>query len=237
MEAAAPADPIAALRRLDSCSVANAIEATGVRLRNEGYADATVKCMMPSLTPLVGHAFTLAIRTTRPIVREVHHVDHVAWAEQLAKVPAPRILVVQDLESGPGTGAFMGEVHANIYRALGCAGVITDGAVRDVAAVYRLGFPVFSRYVSVSHAYVHLVAAGEPITVGGLTVRTGDLLHGDRHGVVSIPLNVAPEIPRIALRQRMNERDIIDLCQSGDFSVERLERLLQRIQSAHPLPE
>jgi len=140
------------------------------------------------------------------------------------------VLVVEDEHGSAASGSILGEVHANIYGALGCAGIVTNGATRDLPALRKLGFPVFASHVSVSHAYAHVVAVGDPVTVGGLQIRSGDLLHGDRHGILSIPLQVAQELPAIAARQKKQEQAIIEYCHSTEFTVEGLKRLLVRNQ-------
>ncbi|MBI4391166.1 MAG: RraA family protein, partial [candidate division NC10 bacterium] len=127
-------------------------------------------------------------------------------------------------------GAFWGEVQANIHRALGCAGVITDGGVRDLVEVAALGFAFFAAEVQVSHAYVHLVDFGGPVTVGGLLVRPGDLLHGDRHGVVQVPLDLAARVPEGAAAVERQEREIIASCQSPGFTPERLKTTYRRLR-------
>ena len=226
-----------ALRALDTCTLANAIEATGVRLRNEGYMDASVRCLFPEIAPLLGYALTLRVRTSAPPVRGVRYVDHIDWAERVLALPQPRILVVEDVDGAAATGSFMGEVHANIYAALGCEGVITNGAVRDLPALQRLRFQTFASHLSVSHAYVHVVEVGTPVTVGGMQVVTGDLLHGDRHGVLSIPAAVAAELPGIAAGQKIEEQRVIRYCRSREFSLEGLTQLLRRLQDENPLPE
>jgi regulator of RNase E activity RraA len=235
--AALTAEQLDALRAMDSCAVSNAIEATGVRLRNEGYMDATVRSLFPDLPPLVGYALPVLVRTTKPPVQGMRYVDSIDWAEQLLALPHPRVLVVQDERSEPRTGSFTGEVHANIYRALGCAGVITNGAVRDLPAMHALSFQAFAVYVSVSHAYVHIVQVGKPVMVGGLTVHTGDLLHADRHGVVSVPLDIAGDLPAIAAAQRQEEEKLIAFCRSSSFSVPGLEQMLRHVQAERPLPD
>ena len=224
------ADTLELLRNLDTCAVANSIEATGVRLRNEGYMDSTIHCLFTELPPLVGFALPLRVRSGEPPIEALAYVDRVDWWEQFLAIPQPRVLVVEDEPGGAASGSILGEVHANIYRALGCAGIVTNGAVRDLPALRRLGFPVFASHVSVSHAYAHVVAVGDPVTVGGLQIRTGDLLHGDGHGILSIPLQVAQELPVIAVRQKKQEQAIIDYCHSTEFTVEGLKRLLVRNQ-------
>ena len=220
---------LAALRGLDTCTVANAIEATGARLRNEGYMGSDIACLFPSLPPLVGYALPLQVHTSEPPIEGTAFVDRVDWWDQLLAVPEPRILVVEDMHSHPGTGSFLGEVHAHIYRALGCAGVITNGAVRDIPALKQMSFPVFAAYVSVSHAYAHVTGIGGPVKVGGLRVQTGDLMHGDCHGVLCIPIEVAREVPAIARRQKKQEQTIIEYCQSPGFDVDGLKQLLHTL--------
>jgi len=218
------------LRNLDSCAITNAIETTAVRLRNEGYVDASIQCLFPELRPLLGYALTLRVRTGDPPIEGISFVDRVDWWERFLAVPEPRLLVMHAAPGGAASGSVLGEVHANIYRALGCKGIITSGAVRDLPALRRLGFPVFAGHVSVSHGYAHIVEIGEPVSVGGLTIRTGDLLHGDAHGVVSIPLQVAHALPAIVARQKQQEQAVIDYCHSAEFTVEGLKRLLVRLQ-------
>jgi len=224
------AETLGLLRNLDTCDIANAIEATAIRLRNEGYTDATIHCLFPELPPLVGYALPLRVRTADPPIEGLAYVDRVDWWEQFLAIPEPRVLVIEDEPGGDASGSILGDVHANIYRSLGCAGIVTNGAVRDLPALRRLGFPVFASHVSVSHAYAHVVAVGDPVTVGGLQVRTGDLLHGDGHGILSIPLKVAQELPAIAVRQKIEDEAIIAYCQSTGFTVEGLKPLLVRGQ-------
>jgi regulator of RNase E activity RraA len=151
------------------------------------------------------------------------------WWDYLLSLPAPRVVVIQDLDR-PALGAFWGEVQANIHRALGCVGAITDGGVRDLEEVEALGFAFFAAQIHVSHAYVHVVDFGGPVSVGGLLVRPGDLLHGDRHGVVQIPRELAPRIPEAAGAVERQEREIIATCQGADFTPERLKTTWRRLR-------
>ena len=103
----------------------------------------------------------------------------------------------QDLDDPP-VGATFGEVMCSTYKAFGSVGLITSGGGRDLLQVKALGYPVFSGSTICSHAYCQTLEVGVPVRVGGLTVQTGDLLHGDANGVTSIPLELASEVADVA---------------------------------------
>jgi regulator of RNase E activity RraA len=210
------------LRQLDSCSVANAIETFSVRLRNTGFADSRVRCIYKDFPPLVGYAATLHVRTSDPPMEGDSYYYRLDWLEHVLSVPSPRVLVVQDMDRNPGLGSFVGDVHANILRALGCIGVVTNGAVRNIEAARALQFQMFAGNVSVSHAFAHVFDFGKPVEVGHMQVRPGDLLHGDQHGVQTVPLEIAAEIPSVTRKMIEEERKIIDLCQSDGFTPDKL---------------
>lgn len=216
---------LAALAEIDTCAVTNAIECFDVRLRNEGFTDASIRCRLPALPPLVGYAMTLRIRSSSPSWKGKDYLDRTDWWAHLQTRPGPHILVIEDVDRHPGTGAFIGEVHAAILRALGSVGAVTNGAVRDLPGVERLGFQLFSSSVAVSHSYMHVVEVGGAVTVGGLRISPGDLLHGDQHGIVQIPVQIAEEIPKTAARIRDREHRIVQYCASPEFSVEGLRRI------------
>jgi len=135
-------------------------------------------------------------------------------------------VVLHDLDYPEPAGSFWGEVQSNIHTALGCVGTVTDGGVRDLDEMHGLGFHAFAGEVLVSHAYVHLVEASIPVKVGGLVVKPGDILLGDKHGIISIPPEIAGEIPAAAAKVAERERRIINLCQSPDFELEKLKKLV-----------
>lgn len=220
---------IDALRKISSPSVANAIETFGVRPRSQGFMSSEIRCLFPELGPLVGHAVTALVRA-EPEPLAGHRASTFAWWDYVLSIPAPRVIVVHDLDDPSGQGAQWGEVQANIHRALGCAGVVTDGSVRDLDEVRALGFQFAAAHVSVSHAYVHMVDFGLPVKVGGLWVRPGDLLHADQHGVVTIPAEIAPRIPEAVARVEADERKIIGFCQSAEFTPEGLKALYRQVR-------
>jgi 4-hydroxy-4-methyl-2-oxoglutarate aldolase len=215
-------EQLEALRRLDACTLANAIETFQERLRNEGFVDRTVHCLFPRLQPMLGYAATIKIRGSAPPTVAEPYPDRTDWWDYVLSVPAPRVVVVQDVATRPGLGSLVGAVHMSILQALHCAGVVTNGSVRDIPAAESAGFHFFAGSVSVSHTYVHIVEIGQPVEMGGLKIRSGDLLHGDLHGVQSIPLDIAGRIPAAAAQIIAKEQQIIALCRAPDFSLERL---------------
>ena len=220
----APLNPeqLEAIRRLDTCTVANAIETFQTRLRNEGFTDASVGCLFPKLPPMLGYAVTVKIRCSSPPAEGGSYLDRTDWWNYILSIPAPRVVAVQDVDPSPGLGALLGEVHANILLALDCVGAFTNGSVRDIPAVAATGFHFFAAGVAVSHAYAHIVEIGGPVDIAGLKVRPGDLLHGDVHGILSVPLEVAASIPAAAAKIINKERKLIALCRSPEFSLEKL---------------
>jgi regulator of RNase E activity RraA len=223
-----PLDPrhLEALSRLDTCTVANAIEAFGVRLRNEGFANASVRCFTPECSSVVGYAETLTVRSATPPPERRSYFDRTDWWSDLEGLPVPRILVLQDIGPEVGKGAFVGGVHAHILKAFGCVAAITNGAVRDLPQIAESGLQVFGGNLSPSHAYVHIISHGQPVEIAGLAVASGDVLHADRHGVVRVPREIVPEIPGVAEKLRRREREIIDYCSSPLFSAEGLRALV-----------
>lgn len=216
------------LRTLDTCTVSNAIERLDVRLRNEGFANSSIRCLSPALPPMVGYAVTGRIRTAAAPVGRYWYYDRMEWWEYLATLPPPRVIVFEDMDPHPGLGAMFGEIHAHIGRALGAVGYVTNGAVRDLPGIGRTGFHLFAQGVSPSHAYAHVVDFGVPVEIGGLRVGPGDLLHGDMHGVVSVPASIAEEIPGVAAELLAEEGSLIQLCQPGHFSMDKLRLEIER---------
>jgi 4-hydroxy-4-methyl-2-oxoglutarate aldolase len=218
------------LRALDACTVANAIETFDVRMRNTGFAGSGVRCIFEEFPPMVGYAATARIRTSEPPMEGHSYHERTDWWDHILSIPAPRIIVVQDIDDNPGLGSFVGEVHANIFLALGCVGLVTNGAVRDLPAVGAAGFPLFAGCVSVSHAYAHIFDFGGTVDVGRMKVQPGDLIHGDRHGVQTIPRSIADRIPSVAERLLEKERQLIALCRSKNFSLEGLREGVKEIK-------
>ena len=223
-------EQLEALRRFDTCMVSNAIETFELRLRNTGFAASSIRSVFKDWPPMVGYAATARLRTSDvPITNGVYH-DRTDWWNSILQVPAPRIVVIEDMDEKPGLGAFVGDVHAAILRALGCIGYVTNGAVREIPRLREQGFYLFAGNIAVSHAYAHIFDLGARVNVGGLEVKPGDLLHGDQHGLLSVPNRIAAEIPAVASKLQARERRLIDFCQSGEFSVDALREITKELR-------
>jgi 4-hydroxy-4-methyl-2-oxoglutarate aldolase len=229
--AAAPlltAEELDALRQFETCMIANAIETFNLRLRNSGFTDGTIRCMFPDAPPMVGYAMTARLRSGEPPIGGGTFHDRADFWNRILALPAPRVLVLQDMDDQPGRGAFIGDMHAAILKALGCVGYVTNGAVRELPAIRETGIQLFAGNVAVSHAYAHIFDVGAAITVGEMDVSTGDLLHGDRHGVLTIPREIAGEVPAIAAQLQEAEQKVIDFCSSSSFSVTKLSEVMKK---------
>jgi len=217
-----------ALCALDGAAIANAIETFDVRLRNEGFADGSIRSLFPDLPPAAGYAVTAKIRCSTPPPVGYQYTDRTDWWHYIASIPAPRFVVVEDVDEHPGLGGFVGELHATILRALDCVGYATNGSVRDADAVRaQVVLPMFASGISVSHAFAHIVEFGGPVRIGGLRATSGDLLFGDAHGLQSVPPQLVERIPDVVAGMLAHERQIIALCRSPQFSIDALTRLVR----------
>jgi regulator of RNase E activity RraA len=222
------------LRTLTVPTLANAVETFGVVDANVGYTKQPLTCHFPEFGMLLGRAVTVHAATDRTLSAAPPAMDEPEYWRWLDAKRGPLVAVVEDLDDPPG-GAMWGEWNANVHRALGCAGTITQGAVRDLDALERLGFHAFATTVSVAHGYGRFVDYGEPVRVAGLTIETGDLLAADRHGVLRIPPEIPlPDLAAAAREIDRLEAEIFAYCQRDDFHVDGLASLQERVMARWP---
>ena len=227
-------EQIQQLKTFDTCLIADAIESFGVRLRNEGFATAGFRCLFKSFPPLVGYAATCKVRSADPPIVGSQYEERTDWWKHIGNIPAPRVVVMQDIDDPPGTGAFFGKVHANILMALGCVGAITNGAARELSGIEESGFQVFAGRLAISRAYIHVVEYGGPVEVGNLRIQPGDLIHGDRHGIITVPYNLVPGLPAVANAIREKKQQLIDLSKKPGTTHEEFSRGLKDILDFNP---
>lgn len=227
-------EQVEALKSFDTCEIADAVESFGVRLHNEGFAVGGFRCLFKNLPPTVGYAVTCKVRATDPPIAGSQYRERADWWQHITETPAPRVVVMQDLDNPPGTGAYFGKVHANVFVALGCVGAVTNGAARELPGVEAAGFQVFARRLAVSRAYIHIVEYGHPVELGHLTIKPGDLIHGDRHGVLLIPPEIVADIPMMARAIRDKKRQVIELVKTQGVTPDDFRRGLKEVLEVTP---
>lgn len=204
------------LAKFDTPTICNVIELYDIRPRNRGYMDGRIRCNFPEFKPIVGYAATASFRSDAPPMGGDAYGSMQGQLDQFEKLPGRPIVVFQDLDDPPVAAVF-GEVMCSTYKAFGAAGLVTNGAGRDVEQVRAIGFPVFTGSTICSHGYCHMLHLGLPVRVGGLMVNSGDLLHGDANGVTNIPPEIAGEIPDVAREFLEAEEVILEYVKGREF--------------------
>jgi regulator of RNase E activity RraA len=233
-EAPLTADELHALQKYDTPTICNALEIVAPQRRTVGFTTRTLFCARPALPPMVGYARTATCRAMQPPQRPKAELraQRFAYFDYVASGPAPRILVIQDLDSQPGFGAFWGEVQSNIHKALGCLGAVTNGSIRDLDMLAE-GFQLLAAEVGPSHAWTHLVDFGGQVNVCGMVCSSGDLVHADRHGAVVIPHDVARKVPEAAALLARREAVILDAVKKPGFKVADLKQAIADADEIH----
>src|SRR5690348_17140504 len=178
-------EQISALCRIDSPTISNAIERFKVRPRVSGYVGYDVRCMFPELPPTVGYAVTCTVDST---TEGRQGIGFNALYAMMKDLPKPLVVVMQDVGPDRVHSCHAGEIMSTTMKRLGAIGILTDGVLRDIKEVRALGgFQYFCAGLVVSHGNPICVSVGDEVTISGMKVRTGDLLHGDANGIVHIP--------------------------------------------------
>jgi len=209
------------LRRIDSPTVANAIEAFKLRDRTEGYCDMSIRCLFPDLGTMVGYVVTCTADSTTYGRTRGREGTFALW-RAVAAAPKPVVIVMQNVGPERERSCHMGDVMANIARRLGAVGLITDGGVRDLPEVHALGFHYFAAGAVVSHGNSGIVEVGYPVKVGGCLFKPGDLVHADSNGIVNVPLEIADKVAAEVEQVRARERRVIEYVRSPEFTLEGL---------------
>jgi 4-hydroxy-4-methyl-2-oxoglutarate aldolase len=212
---------IESLTGWDTPALSNALHALRLRPHNIGHTDGSIQ-RITGAAPIAGRAVTARMVAREPGEDSIS-VSHLHKA--IAETDDPVVVVLEDCDDPAGAGAFLGEVNGSLLAALGVQGVITNGRVRDVGELRGLPYAVYATGLCVARSYMRLINVGTEVTVAGLTVHPGDLLHGDEHGVLQIPAEALPGIIEKAEAIREDEQRVIQWSRSADFSVERLLQL------------
>lgn len=229
------ADQLARLTHWDTPTICNGLEIVCPERRAIGFTTEPLVSLDPSLKPVVGFARTARIRAAAPDTsdpdtakqRRLNYYEYVANGG-----PTPSIVVIEDLDTHPGYGAFWGEVNTNIHKGLGAAGAITNGSMRDLPDSAR-GFQLLAGRVGPSHAHVHLIDFATDVTVHNMTVSDGDIIHADCHGAVVVPIDAVSKLPAAIELIAKREARILEAATADGFNFEKLREAMQSAGEIH----
>ena len=219
-----------ALMALDTPTICNALEVVDPSRRARGFNIKPLVCAQPKLAPMVGYARTARIRAQHPPTTPVDNLGYYQYIAEGGEIPS--VVVVEDIDPIPGFGALWGEVNTNVHFGLGCLGVVTNGSIRDLPDA-QPKFQMLAGMVNPSHAYVHVVDWGNPVTVHGMEVSEHDLIHADLHGAVVIPAATIDDVLTEAARIIKRERVLISASQQDGFNIESIKAAYREMADIH----
>jgi regulator of RNase E activity RraA len=227
-------EQLAALAKFDTPTICNGLEIVVPERRGHGYTIQHLHPANPALPPIVGFARTVQIRAVQPtsVPADEMKKRRVEYYRYIANGPQPSIAIIQDLDPEPGFGAFWGEVQSNVHKGLGCLGCVTNGSYRDIDMLAP-GFQILGGKVGPSHAFVHAVDFGSQVNIHGMTVKSGDLIHADRHGAVMIPAGTIPDLLKAIDLVARREKVILDAAKDPKFTIGMLEKALAGAAEIH----
>jgi len=205
------------LRSIDTPTVCNLVEIVAPERRGSGYTVKHLHCPFPDLPPMIGYAKTVTFKAKDKVpLGEVGYMQkRLDYLDYVASAPQPAVMIMHDLDGEhAGFGAFWGEVQSNVHKALGALGVVTDGSIRDIPMIAP-GFQMLAAAIVPSHAYVHVVDFGLDIEVAGMAVKSGELIHADRHGAIVVPVDKIDAMQAAAEKLAATEARIIAAAKLG----------------------
>ena len=215
---------LASLRSIDSGTIANAVDSFGVRSRVAGFASLELRCINPDLPPVVGFAVTCTEDTTTP--QDGARTGYDALLRAVTAAPKPAIVVFKALGQDRLRSCHIGNMMSALLQRLGAVAVVTDGGVRDVNGVrqHAPGFQLFGSGMVPGGGDYSMVEVGVTVSICGLTIAPGDLLHGDLNGLVNIPHSIADRVPARARRISKGESEFLEFVKGSSFSLDHLAR-------------
>ncbi len=218
------------LRGWDTPTICNGLELIVPERRAIGFTTEPMIAADRALKPIVGLARVGTIGAREKPAGVV--ADRLDWYDYVADAAMPTVVVLQDRDDPPGHGAWWGEVHSTVHKALGSEGCVTNGSFRDVDMLAP-GFQIVGGRIGPSHAHVHMTGFGEPVTVFGMEVAHDDVIHADFHGAVVIPAEAVRKLPEAIALVSRREKVILDVCAAPDFSPAKLRAAVKASGEIH----
>jgi regulator of RNase E activity RraA len=226
-------DLLTLLRRVDTPTVCNAIEVVQGTRGFVGFTRGTMVASHPGAPAMVGFAATAKLAGVAPPAEPADFIRsrRMAYYRMMAEAPRPTVAVIEDVDFPTCVAAYWGEINTTVHKGLGVAGALTNGVVRDLGDLPD-GFPVVAGSIGPSHGFAHLREIATPVTVFGLTVAPGDLVHADRHGAVVIPPDVLPGLAEGIRRLLATEHLILEPARRDGFDFAAFEAAWTAFENA-----
>ncbi|WP_411034513.1 RraA family protein [Shinella sp. BYT-45] len=224
---------LALLRAVDTPTVCNAIEVAEGKRGFNAFTRGTVLSSVPAGPAIVGYARTAKIAAAAPPAESpaVIRARRMDYYRYMAGGPSPSLAVIEDTDFPHCVGAFWGEINATVHRGFGLSGVLTNGVMRDLGDLPD-NFPIIAGSIGPSHAFVHVEAIDVPVTVFGLTVASGDLVHADRHGAVVVPAAMISMLATSIEKLRATEKLILEPARQPGFDLAKFEAAWDLFEAA-----
>ncbi len=227
---------LAALCEFDGALLANTIGYIDPTPAHECYLSGTIQPVNPCAGSITGVAVTCEMDSSSP--DQIGNVD--GFWQQLDEIKAmqlPAIWVVKSVGPRPEHECVAGDGMGKALHAAGCVGIVTDGRVRDLKGLAGIPLAVFSTGISIHHTAMRVGRINQPISVGGITIRPGDILHGSAEGVIRIPPSCLNRLAESAIRMWGFERDAHVVFARTDLSAsEKKQRVLDLLGAYKFLP-
>ncbi|WP_027256596.1 RraA family protein [Leisingera aquimarina] len=221
------------LKSVDTPTVCNAIEVAQGKRGFANFTRGTMLCSAPEEGAIVGYARTAKIAAVNPPAEppEIIRERRMAYYKHMSEGPRPGVAVVEDLDYPDCIGAYWGEINTTVHKGFGLSGALTNGVMRDLGDLPH-GFPVVAGSIGPSHGFVHVREIGTPVTVFGMEVQDGSLIHADRHGALVIPADVVPLLGRAIQKLLETEKLILEPARREGFGFASFEKAWAAFEKA-----
>ena len=221
------------LRSVDTPTVCNAIEVVEGKRGFNRFTRGTMLCSDPGAGAIVGYAATAKIAACAPpdAPAEAIKARRMDYYRHMATGPRPGIAVIEDLDGSEAIGAYWGEINTNVHKGFGLSGALTNGVMRDLGDLPE-GFPVIAGSIGPSHGFVHVKEIATPVTIFGLTIANGELVHADRHGALVIPETHVPKLAQAIGKMMETEQIVLSAARASDFDFEKFQAAWAAFEAA-----
>lgn len=221
------------LKSVDTPTVCNAIEVAQGKRGFSDFTRGTMLCSAPDEGAIIGYARTAKIAAVHPpkeqpdVIRE----RRMAYYKHMSEGPRPGVVVVEDLDFPNCIGAYWGEINTTVHKGFNLSGALTNGVMRDLGDLPK-GFPVVAGSIGPSHGFVHVREIGTPVSLFGMTVQDGDLVHADQHGAIVVPPDVVSVLEAAILKLLETEKLVLEPAGQDGFDFESFEQAWNAFEKA-----